>query len=175
MVTVTLADEPAEYEEGLRRLLDSADEEFVPDLTAENRTGVTRSNDEEWFTSIDEYVQAALDRQLIAALDGDRVVGIMIFEAIDEMDDLEEYTPTNYVTELVVERDYRGQGIATKMYETILEELPADYQLASVSTKTWSTNDDHISILDSLGFECVKRIPDDRGEGIDTVYYARET
>lgn len=175
MVSITLAEEPEKYEEGLRRLLASADEEFVPPLTAENRTGVTRWDDEKLFTTIDEHVQAALGRRLIVGLDDDRVVGIMIFEAIDDMDDLEGYTSTNYITELIVDRDYRGRGIATRMYEVILEDLPDDYRLDSVSTKTWSTNDDHISILDSFGFECVKRIPDDRGEGIDTVYYAKET
>ena len=152
MVTLTVVDEPTSYADGIRRLLDDADDEFVPSLTAENRTGVTRSNDEEWFTSIEEYVQAAMDRELLVALDGDSVVGMISFEPIEEMPTLDGYTPTNYVTEIVVAPTHRNSGI---------------------STKTWSTNHAHIAILDNLGFECVTRIPDDRGDGIDTVYYAR--
>ena len=173
MVTVTIADDPAPYKEGIRRLFDESDEEFVPALTSENRTGVSRSDGEEWFTSIEEYVRAALDGRLVVAVDDGTVVGVLIFKRIDDMGDLREYTPTDYVTELVVGSEHRGQGVGTSMYELLIEDSAADDGCASVSTKTWSTNHAHLSILDSLGFECVKRIPDDRGEGIDTVYYAR--
>lgn len=173
MITVKVAEDPAAYSEGVRRLLDEADDEFIPNLTSEDRTGVSRSNDEEWFTSIDEYVEAALRRELIVALDGDKVVGMISFEQIADMPTLEASTPTNYVTELIVAKDHRGQGIATSMYKLLINDLPEELQRRSISTKTWSTNDKHISILDTLGFECAKRIPDDRGDGIDTVYYTR--
>jgi hypothetical protein len=42
------------------------------------------------------------------------------------------------------------------------------------TTRTWSTNASHLDLLDELGFDLIKRVEDDRGDGIDTVYYGIE-
>ena len=85
-------------------------------------------------------------------------------------EDLEDNIETNYVTTIIVEEEQRGKGITTTFYKTLFARLdPTD----TVTTRTWSTNNDHIHVLMKLGFDMVKSIEDSRGEGIDTVYYRK--
>jgi ribosomal protein S18 acetylase RimI-like enzyme len=74
---------------------------------------------------------------------------------------------------LVVDEGYRNRGIATAFYNYLLSSLPPALSQPAVSTKTWSTNRPHIAILESVSFDCVHRVVDDRKAGVDTVYYAR--
>jgi len=157
----------------LRRLLSAADDAFVPPLTDESRATVSQAGDDHGSTSIDAYVDDCLNRPLLGAFDGDRLVGFASLEAYTDSDPLAAYTPTTYVSVLLVEEAYRGQGIATRIYDHLLESLPDELPQSSLSTKTWHTNRAHVAILDSLGFECVHRVEDDRAPGIDTVYYTR--
>ena len=72
----------------------------------------------------------------------------------------------NYVSTIITDEDYRKQGIARTLY-TIMEEV----SFLPIIVRTWSTNYEHTSLLNSLGFGCIKTIKDDRGVGIDTSYY----
>ena len=72
----------------------------------------------------------------------------------------------SYVSIIITDKDYRKQGIARKLY-TIMEEV----SFLPIIVRTWSTNYEHTSLLNSLGFGCIKTIKDDRGVGIDTSYY----
>ena len=40
-----------------------------------------------------------------------------------------------------------------------------------IALRTWSTNAAQLRLMEKLGFTCVLRLPDDRGPGVDTVYY----
>ncbi|MFW6320775.1 MAG: N-acetyltransferase family protein [Halohasta sp.] len=174
MTTVGSIRRPQDREAAIRRLLTAADEAFVPPLSAAARSEVSRYDGGDGLTSIDAYVEACLDRPLLAAVDDGQLVGFASLDAVTESEPLADYTPTTHVTVLVVDEAYRGRGIATRLYEHLLDSPPAGLPGSAVSTKTWHTNRAHISILDSLGFACVERVPDDRKPGVDTVYYARE-
>ena len=52
-----------------------------------------------------------------------------------------------------------------------MTDVPEDVREPYVTTRTWDSNDRHLDLLSDLGFELLTRIEDDRGEGIDTVYY----
>lgn len=43
-----------------------------------------------------------------------------------------------------------------------------------ITLRTWSTNGAQEHILDKLGYSLVRRLKDDRGEGIDTVYFVKK-
>lgn len=173
MTEVSFHPSPTGFEAGIGRLVEIADDEFVPPLTGRGRADVTRSGSETGGGTVETYVERCVDRPLVAATDGDRLVGMLSFRQMDEADALDGYTPTNHVSIVIVEPEYRGRGIARDLYTVLIDELPSAYRQPNLSTKTWSTNDGHISLLESLGFECVTRVEDDRGEGVDTVYYAR--
>lgn len=159
---------------GIRSLLAATDEEFVPPLTSDARTGVARGDDEGGLGTIDEYLERCLDRPMVGAFDDGDLVGFASLSRVIDLTALEGYLPSLHVEIIAVDDHARGQGIATEMYRCLLTDPPEEGAAPHVSTKTWSTNHAHLAILDDLGFECVERVPDDRGRGIDTVYYARE-
>ena len=77
-----------------------------------------------------------------------------------------------YVTTIIVGGDFRRRGIAGGFYRLLSTRFPERRRL--ISTRTWSGNAGHIVLLERLGFSGPVRIPDDRGAGIDTVYYYQE-
>lgn len=173
MSTVRYINKPAAYRSDVRRLLAAADDSFVPPLTAPERTEMSRAGDGPASTDLDSYVAACLDRPMVGAVGDGQLVGFASFEPLVDSEPFAAFTPTNHLTVLVVEEACRNQGLATEFYHYLFESLPADRHQPAVSTKTWSTNEAHLAILDALGFECTHRVPDDRAPGVDTVYYAR--
>ena len=67
-------------------------------------------------------------------------------------------------------KEARGKGLTQKMYDFLFNNL---YANSNIFTRTWSTNFAHLKILTKFGFELIKTIPNDRGENIDTVYFAK--
>ncbi len=105
------------------------------------------------------------------AIEDGKVVGFMSFKKNYVCENISsDYAPNLYVTTLVVHPDYRHQGIAGKFYHKLMDTFKKHY----IFTRTWSTNTGHIRILTMLGFHGHSHISDDRGEGIDTVYYRYE-
>lgn len=170
---IRFARQLADEESAIRRLLSAADDAFVPPLTDKRRATISRAGAGCSPTSIDAYVDDCLGRPLLGAFDEGQLVGFASLESYTDSEPLADYTPTTHVSVLVVDADYRGRGIATQLYKQLLDELPVDLPQSAISTKTWHTNRAHIAILDSLGFDCVHRVEDDRSPGVDTVYYAR--
>lgn len=175
MATVRFVRDRARHAGAVERLLAAADDEFVPSLTGSRRAGVSRSGEESGAGTLADYVDRCLERPMVGAFDGDDLVGFSSFHPLERAAALDGYTPTNHVSILIVDSAYRGRGIARSTYRHLLTALPADRRRPHVSTKTWSTNHAHLHVLDTLEFACVERIPDDRGAGVDTVYYARQT
>ena len=81
----------------------------------------------------------------------------------------EEIIICDYITTIIINSKSRNKGYTKKMYDKILNEK----KQRKIGTRTWSTNDSHIHILNKLGFKLIKRDKDDRGVNIDTVYYLR--
>jgi ribosomal protein S18 acetylase RimI-like enzyme len=176
MVTVEYVSNPREYGDEIRRLLRAGDEEFVPPLSAREGTTQTSGLDESRNDALDEYYQQCIEQSFILAhTDGD-VLGFLSFRDGYEADALGEYTPATYVSTIIVDPEHRREGLARRMYLELLTAIPESLHQPYITTRTWSTNDNHLNLLEELGFELLTRIEDDRGEGIDTVYYglARE-
>lgn len=173
MATVQFIRNRDQYEPSIRRLLEAVGEEFVPPLTDSARSELSRAGQTGGRTDIDRYVERCLDRPMVGVTKDGTLKGLLSFEPLSDSDALGEYTPTNHVERFAVDPDFRGRGIGTEMYRVFINDLPADYQQPFASTETWETNDAHIAILEDFGFELVHRVPDDRGPGLDTVYYAR--
>jgi len=78
--------------------------------------------------------------------------------------------PNIYLSTLILSTESRGKGVTKKLYAHLFNELYPD---KSIFTRTWSTNLAHIKILDYFSFEEIARLENDRGNGIDTVYFAK--
>ena len=108
-----------------------------------------------------------MNRQpILAAVIDDRIVGFVSF--------VENYeggiAPNIYISTLVVSKASRGMGLTTKIYDYLFNTAFPDRPFY---TRTWSTNVAHTKILSRFGFSEIKRIANDRGKGIDTVYYMK--
>lgn len=72
-----------------------------------------------------------------------------------------------YVSTIIVDREYRKHELATQFYHELFKLFDL------ITTRTWSINYGHLNILQKLDFKLVKRISNDRGENIDTVYFLK--
>lgn len=177
--TVQYIPETARFSSGIKRLLIAADDEFVPPLTAREGTTQTEGLDEAAAgddysvdEAIEDYHSQCLKQHIIACHHDGSLRGFISFRDGYRTPELEGYQPSNYISTIVVAPEHRRQGLARRMYQTVLTDLPESVRDPYVTTRTWSTNDSHLALLDELGFENVATLPDDRGDGIDTVYYA---
>lgn len=171
MATVEYVNDPREYGSEIYRILSLTEDEFVPPLSSQEGTTQTDGLDEERNDALDEYYEQCIDQSFVLAHDGADVFGFLSFRTGYDLDELGAYTPSAYVSTIIVDPDHRRAGYAREMYHELLTDLPADVREPYVTTRTWSTNDSHLRLLNELGFELLKRIEDDRGDGIDTVYY----
>jgi ribosomal protein S18 acetylase RimI-like enzyme len=160
-----------EAEEGaLRAVFDEVADEFVPPLTARSTTtqrsltGTAEPQDTLYFD------QMRLQHNLLLFVDG-KLQGFLSFLPSYRDARLPCADACLYVSTIAITQSARGRGYARLLYEKLFA-LP-DTLPEWVVVRTWSTNVGHIGLLESLGFEVVLTIPDDRGEGIHTLYLGR--
>ena len=148
-----------------------ADREFVPPLSF--RSGTVQKD----LLHLAEtgkpvaYFKELLGQKFFFSLaDTGEIIGFMSYRDNYSPDD--DISPGFYVSTVFICPEQRGKGLVKELYRAILGE--AQQVGHSVLTRTWSSNDAHIRVLIRFGFAEVKRIPDGRGPGIDTVYYKKE-
>lgn len=157
--------------ENIWDLLCRYDQSFVPPLSARENTyqpnliGDLPAKDEPR-----KYFEKLKQQSFLIALHQDRIVGFMSYRSYYVSQELKDDIDTTYITTIIVEEEQRGRGITTTFYKELLNQLD---RTNTFTTRTWSTNYDHIRILEKLGFEQVKRIEHARGQGIDTIYFRK--
>lgn len=157
--------------DGIWNLLCRYDKVFVPPLSArENTYQSNLLDDSSSHVKPRKYFETLKQQSFLIALKDNRVVGFMSYRPSYICLALEDDVETTYVTTIIVEEEQRGKGITTTFYDQLIANFRRNN---SVTTRTWSTNYNHIRLLKRLGFELVKKIEDSRGQGIDTVYYRK--
>ena len=157
------------YKSQIYQMLVSSDKEFVPPLSCRNSTtqknllGVTNEN------GIKDYFEGLLSQQVLGVFINGSLAGVLSFITDYTSQELENIaTPNIYLSTLVVSLNFRGKGVTKKVYDYLFNDMYKDY---TVYTRTWSTNFAHLKILEDFGFKLVLNKPNDRGDGIDTVYF----
>lgn len=117
------------------------------------------------------YFNMMRKQGILIAFEGDTVCGFMSFiENYKSKIINKKLRPNVYVSTIIVDDDFRGHNITGTLYDYLRIRFEGDYIL----TRTWSLNDVHIHILNKKGFKGLHRILDDRGIGIDTVYFVQQ-
>lgn len=160
------------YEKDIWDLLVLADNEFVPSLSSRNSTLQT-SFEETESPHQDKpvaYFEIIKQQNFILALKDDKVIGFLSYipDYILPFSYMDEEIATQYVSTIIVAPQFRGQNITQMLYKKLIDEK------SCIATRTWSTNNAHINILRKLKFELVKTLPNDRGRGIDTLYFLKK-
>lgn len=101
-------------------------------------------------------------------VENEKVMGFLSYREMKEV----KITDTlhivgDYVSTVIVVPECRGKGITKALYR----ELESNSK--GIITRTWSTNDSHLKILQDLGFHVLVKIIGDRGNGISTMYYRK--
>ena len=158
-----------QYKSALLEILAQNDTAFVPPLSQRTGTTQTHFGQQHNPNGVADYLNQMLTQQIVGVfLDGE----LAGFVSYIENREAEGFClPNIYLSTLVLRPETRGMGITKKLYHHLFNEL---YPERNVYTRTWSTNIAHIKILMGFGFEEIKRIPNDRGKGIDTVYYYKK-
>lgn len=154
----------------VRRLLESCGDEFVPPLST--RTSTHQSD----LRGIGEqgiqpggYFSELEQQPFVLALSEGRVVAFLSYIVDYPVERGGERLLTTYVTTICADPEYRHRGIASALYRFLERRTSPGY----LSVRTWSTNATQMALLRSLGYQELVRIHDDRGRGIDTVYYLK--
>ncbi len=161
------------YRDEIIGMIAACDHEFVPPLS--QRHGPTQTDFSGALQTEDNlpaYYADMRKNEILATFEGDELIGFVAFKRNMTNQYLTAETlPNLYVAVLLVKLSARGQHLTEKMYQYLFNELHPNTNLY---TRTWSTNAAHAAILRKFGLDVVIRIENDRGEGIDTVYFGRK-
>lgn len=176
-IDVTLTAWTPQVREEVHALLVATSDEFVPPLTTRAspvQAGFSAGDGDAPLTGVDAYLNALTQQTLLRATDTDgRVAGVLSFRHAYRNTAVPHLPPANYITTLTVAPDMRRRGVAAALYDAVLHGLPPALQSPATMTRTWTSNTGHLRLLEHLGFELVRRIENDRGAGIDTVFHRR--
>lgn len=156
-------------------LVETVSDEFVPPLAG--RASTTQS-DLRGDTSADDTIRSyfsGLTAQwnLLGVTPTHGVSAIISY--LPRRDDLTllGQTPVSYISTVACLPEFRRFGIVRGLYAALIQGECRPKPYFPLATRTWSTNETHIPLLKSLGFVLARSLPNDRGVGIDTVYYIR--
>lgn len=168
---ILTAEDRVRYHDRILEMMKESDKDFVPPLSTRfspKQTVFTGGEGTE--EGLITYMQSMMKETMLAAFEGDLLLGFITFVENMTTDYFGEDTlPNIYLCTLVVSRAARGKNLTRTLYSHLFYERYAE---RSIFTRTWSTNGAHIHILDGYGFSELHRKPDDRGPGIDTVYFS---
>lgn len=151
-------------------LLAAADNEFVPPLSSRNSSTQKDFSNVVQGDSIKEYFEQLKNQRFAAVFEDGELISFVSFKENYTCSEISENElPNIYLSTLVVSPKARGKGVTTALYQKLFTE----YEKVNIFTRTWSTNFAHIKILGKYGFEVIKVLKDDRGIGIDTVYFKK--
>jgi len=163
--------EKSQYREELLEILSINDKNFVPPLSQRSSTTQSDLQGDAGKADILPYFSKMMEQSILAMFYEGKLFGFVsyienyVFDAVGV-----DTHPNIYLSTLALRPESRGMGATKKAYAYLFfERCPH----CNVYTRTWSTNGPHIHILGGFGFGELKRIPNDRGEGVDTVYFCK--
>ena len=163
--------EQEKYYDQIFEMMIAGDKDFIPPLSARSSTtqkDLTASQGS--IEGLKSYFDEMKKQRFMVCLDGDILVSFVSFKENFTNDKIrEEDLPNIYLSTLIMRPQYRGQRVTQTLYENLFNI----YKDSSIFTRTWSTNAAHIKILSKFDFETIATLKNDRGEGIDTIYFAK--
>lgn len=158
----------------VENLLYLCDNDFVPPLST--RKGIYRSGD----VGISQYLDDLKGQTVhTMANSSGEVIGLTSYRLTGSNPDeiaarifkpVEgELATSAYITTTLVHPEYRGLGVGNSLNEAMANIIPT---LAYCGVRsTWSTNERQLHIYQKYGYREYCRVPNERAEGIDTVYF----
>ena len=158
------------YGKDVYKLLSDSDKEFFPPLSERVSTMQSDLKADGKSLGIDNYFNAMMSQDGLGVFIDGNLCGYISFlhnYANEEIKGV--VVPNIYVSTLILSPQCRGKGVTKQAYNYLFNVL---FPACSIYTRTWSSNYAHIKILLDLNFSQILLMKIDRGNGIDTVYFA---
>lgn len=168
----------AKTREEIWQILCQCDHDFYPPLSDRESSAQkdlnhpARSNTEGAIKPY-KYYNELIQQDFITAAHGGTVIGFLSFRPSYICDALKDFGRSAYATTMCVLPQWRGNHLMPRMYDCLEYSLPQLYGIHALSTRTWSLNHLHISYLKKRHFQEIAVLKDDRGPGIDTIYFGK--
>ena len=160
------------FADAMLKMLYYIDAEFVPPLSKRRSTTQNNLTGEGAENGIEAYFSEMIKQDITGVFENNELIGFVSYRKNYTSEIIfSSELPNIYISTLVLSRQSRGRGITKELYSYLFNTL---FPESSIFTRTWSTNIAHTRILSYFGFSELLRIENDRGDGIDTVYYKRE-
>jgi len=155
-------------------LLCACDQDFVPPLSQRESSTQKGFAENAGEAKPYRYFEVMRQQHFTAARDENgKMVAFLTFKPRYTCAELAEYGENNYMTTACVFPEHRGHRLVTQLYDIVESGLPEDMQTDYVTTRTWSTNAAQMHAFPKRGYQVVATLPDDRGPGVDTVYFVK--
>lgn len=156
-------------------ILEECDQDFCPPLSYRSSTSQKQLTQvEDGKEGVRRYYEEILQQPTLLVKREGRTIGFMSYRIGYTCKELEHYGKVGYLTTLCIRPSERGRRLAPLIYRAVESHIYSQYPDLVITLRTWSTNKAQLHLMDELGYHCVARLENDRGEGIDTVYYAKE-
>ena len=152
------------------KMLEAAENEFVPPLSSRSSSTQQDFSTRAKNNSIAQYFQQLKNQRFAVAFEDGALIAFVSYKENYSCTEIpQKELPNIYMSTLIVSPNARGKGVTKALYGRLFSE----YENVNIFTRTWSTNIAHIKILQSYGFEIIQVIKNDRGNGIDTIYFKK--
>ncbi len=161
-----------EDEEAVLALLEETESEFVPPLSKRTSTHQTdlstpAASDR---TGVEAYFAELAGQPFLLAREGRRFAGFLSYIRGFDAGWIRLGADAVYITTICTAPEFRHRGVASALYRALEKRICPSAMLI----RTWSTNGAQRSLLEKGGYRMVRCLADDRGPGIDTLYYLKE-
>lgn len=169
--TILTDNQKQQYKNDIIEIMNICDADFVPPLSSRSSTTQSDLKAGEYDKNgILNYYSEMEKQYILAAIEDDSTLLGFVSYKQNYQSEIVTKTPNIYISTLMLHPASRGKRLTSKMYEHLFFNLYPDCR---IYTRTWSTNAAHIKILSDFGITEFHRIKNDRGEGIDTVYFTK--
>ena len=154
-------------------ILCQCDDEFYPKLSLrESSSQKSLTGSRAGTARPVSYFREMIKQDFILAYGEDQqIIGFMTFKRDYLCDALELFGVSLYVTTVCVRKERRKQGVMKALYRCMESEVPEKRHCRRISTRTWSLNQAQLYELPKRGYQQLALLKDDRGPGVDTVYF----
>ena len=155
-------------------ILEACDQDFWPPLS--ERAGTAEKHltgDSSHNPGVTDYYRELMTQKNFLWKQGERTIAFLSFRPEYHCPQLSRFPKVCYLTTLCLLKEFRGKGLSVRIYRDVLEYLHSRYPDATPTLRTWSTNGPQIHLMKKLHFEPVAVLKDDRGPGVDTIYFAK--
>lgn len=154
-------------------ILSECDKDFEPPLSERGST-VQKTWEKKSGDGVRNYFNEVAKQHTLFLKREKKIIAFLSFRSMEECEALKNYRDICYFTTLCIRKEYRGQGLALVLYQKAKEYVEESSRYTVMALRTWSTNKAQLHLMEKMDFHCETRLKNDRGEGIDTLYFVKE-